>query len=74
MAETAYFALGDMEHAAYLDVGETLPLGLQHKFGTHILQALAGLQGPVGLFYVLQPVDEPAVYVRELVNPVYIVA
>ena len=66
--------LGNPEHAADLDVRETLDLGLPEQRRRHFVQGWAGLQRPVCRLDMGHFVQEPAVDMREFMDPVHAVA
>ena len=74
LAQRAHLAFLYSEHSAYLYVREALALGAAQQFRADLAERLASLQLAVGVFDVLELVEEPFVYVGELVDPVHAVA
>ena len=52
----------------YLEIGEALHLGTAHQLGVHMLDGTLLLQLLVGIENVLQLLQEPFVYLRQVVN------
>ena len=68
------FRLRGRDDAGYLYVGEALALGLGEQFARQRAEAAAGFELAVGQLYAVELVEEPLVYLGELVYAIYAVA